>query len=375
MDKYITLANNNKYKNNTNSEFLCDVPLFDIKNKCKISINEITYTNNIKINLENIELKIITHTKDTIEFIDHIKFIENFRNITKSIYRDIINNLDNIILDNDDNAEYEYLLYILDDKAKSNIETNEKLLKNNLSRLYQNFVDINNHLQKYNTFNFDYYISNELDYVRDIKNFIELAKINKEIKNYFYKLDFPTLISKFYSLIKSLKSKFIIKSKFEVFDKWTTDEFYQYVIDIFKLQIQSKLIVITQKSNYISIIIDKYKYLFNRSNICSKLFNIKIESNAIIFEVRNKINYIKSLNVYTDIIEANDIFNSKEKILQIIKTEGDYLETVIKNFVRPSYSVVNRTFINSIYIKILDQNNNTISFEHPVSIKLHFLSK
>lgn len=374
MDKYITLTNNKKYRSNTNSEFLTDVPLFEIKNKCKLSINEIFYTNNIKINLDTIEIKIITHSKETTEYIDHNIFIDTILNKIKSIYKDIILNLENLIKENDENTEYNWLLYTADEETKKNIQTNEQLLKSNLSKLNQCFLEINNRIQANNSFNFDYYLSNEIDYVKDIKNFIEYSKINKDIKNYFNKLDILNLISKFY-LNKSLKSKFFFKSKFEVYDKWTNDEFYNYLGELFKIQIQTKILSITQISNFIALKSEKNKIIFNRSLLCSKLFNIKVEPNFIIFEIRKKINYFKALNIYTDIIEPNEIYNSKEKILQTIKTEGEYLETIFKNFVRPTYSNVNRTFINSIFIKILDQNNNSISFEDPVYIKLHFFSK
>ena len=212
MDKYITLTNNNKYKNNTNTEFFSDVPLFEIKKKCKVSINELFYTNKIKINLDTLELKIITHSKDTKEFIEHNIFIENIKKNLKTIYKDIISNLDKIILESDkNNTEYNWLLYIADEETKKNIQTNEQLLKNNLSKLYQGFLEINNRIQANNNFNFDYYFSTEIDYIKDIKNFIDYSNISKDIKTYFNKFDFLIIISKFYLLNKSLKSKFFLK--------------------------------------------------------------------------------------------------------------------------------------------------------------------
>ena len=83
--------------------------------------------------------------------------------------------------------------------------------------------------------------------------------------------------------------------------------------------------------------------------------------------------YIKSLYIFTDIIESNEISPNKEKLIQIIKTEGEFLETNVKCFTRPSYSVVNRTYLNTINISIFDQNRNIVQFEESPVIKLHFI--
>ncbi len=93
----------------------------------------------------------------------------------------------------------------------------------------------------------------------------------------------------------------------------------------------------------------------------------------IVFTIRKSINYIKSFHIFTDIIESNEISPNIEKLIQILKPEGEFLETNVKCFTRPSYSVVNRTYLNTINISIFDQNKNLIQFEEPPVIKLHFI--
>jgi hypothetical protein len=101
--------------------------------------------------------------------------------------------------------------------------------------------------------------------------------------------------------------------------------------------------------------------------------NIVEVDDQIVFSIRKSINYIKSFYIYTDIIESNEISPNKEKLIQIIKLEGEFLETNVKSFTRPSYSVVNRTYLNTINISIFDQNRNIVQFEESPVIKLHFI--
>jgi hypothetical protein len=99
----------------------------------------------------------------------------------------------------------------------------------------------------------------------------------------------------------------------------------------------------------------------------------------IISEIKEPIvSLIQELFIYTDIIESQMIGESSLKILQIITREGKENQTrkeIIFN--NPHYANVNKTYINSINIQILDRNNKLVDFYSNTSIiiKLHFRVK
>ncbi len=82
---------------------------------------------------------------------------------------------------------------------------------------------------------------------------------------------------------------------------------------------------------------------------------------------------ITQFYIFLNIIDEITINNKKEQLLKIIKPEGDYFEFIIKSFERPDYHLINKTFINSIQVLILDQNKNQINFTEPPCLKLHII--
>jgi hypothetical protein len=109
------------------------------------------------------------------------------------------------------------------------------------------------------------------------------------------------------------------------------------------------------------------------TNLFSELIKVEVKESELSFELRRPINYLKNIFIYTDIIESNEVPGNTEKLLQIIKPEGEYQDTNTKSYTRPTYSKLNRTYLNTINISLLDQKKNKIQFEEPPIIKLHII--
>ena len=78
MNKYITITNKSQYLNNKNGEFTADIYDLELNDKYKVAISEFIYTNKIKIYNGIVELKLITHTNETDEYINHKKKYKYF---------------------------------------------------------------------------------------------------------------------------------------------------------------------------------------------------------------------------------------------------------------------------------------------------------
>ena len=61
----------------------------------------------------------------------------------------------------------------------------------------------------------------------------------------------------------------------------------------------------------------------------------------------------------------------KEQLLQTIKAEGEFSDFNLKQFDRPDYHLINKTYIKSIKVKILDQDKQLINFEESPTLNLH----
>ncbi len=96
MSKYIYLLNNDTaYLNNKNGAFISNIKQMDFKNsKIKVALTDINYTNNIKLNLGSIEIKLKNISMDEENF--HKNYINDFKyDIAKRSYD--INNVLKII--------------------------------------------------------------------------------------------------------------------------------------------------------------------------------------------------------------------------------------------------------------------------------------
>lgn len=78
--------------------------------------------------------------------------------------------------------------------------------------------------------------------------------------------------------------------------------------------------------------------------------------------------------IQTDIIDDNQLTQNRGPILDVVKFEGDYPELVYKSIKKPKYLNINKTIINSISIKITDQNNEFINFDFSPTLTLHLIS-
>jgi hypothetical protein len=96
MSKYIYILNNDTaYLNNKNGAFISNIKQMDFKNsKIKVALTDINYTNNTKLNLGSIEIKLKNISMDEENF--HKNYINDFKyDIAKRSYD--INNVLKII--------------------------------------------------------------------------------------------------------------------------------------------------------------------------------------------------------------------------------------------------------------------------------------
>lgn len=106
----------------------------------------------------------------------------------------------------------------------------------------------------------------------------------------------------------------------------------------------------------------------------NSIFNFRsIESGKYTGRLSTQMNLVKSFYIFCDVIEDQYLGSRKEKLLKIVKPEGQYSDIVYKDLTKPHYVKVNQNFINTIQIKITDENRDPINFSTvPVIIKLHF---
>lgn len=95
-----------------------------------------------------------------------------------------------------------------------------------------------------------------------------------------------------------------------------------------------------------------------------------------VLQMKPIVEITKTLFLYCDIIEDQLIGNKKEKILKIVKLEGDKEEIVYKEYEKPHYLNVDKTLIQNITINIRGLNKQLLHFKSgPILIKLHFRKK
>ena len=77
--------------------------------------------------------------------------------------------------------------------------------------------------------------------------------------------------------------------------------------------------------------------------------------------------------IHCDIIEDQHINNRLEKLLKIVKIQGDNQDNVSITLDNPHYHKVDKTFFNSITINILDIDGKPVNFTSgSIILKLHF---
>ena len=374
MSKYIYLVNNDTaYSNNKNGAFISNIKQMDFKNsKIKVALTDINYTNIIKLNLGSIEIKLKNISMD--EENHHKNYINDFKyEIANRSYD--INNVVKIIKNR--NIFFKNVI----DTDSPQIKHLYELLDEFKSQFQKIFDHMNNNIGK----TFFYYISECINIVKDMN----LINVNQSIFDKFnlYTFDFRDtsfekkfisemvlLISKLQNLINNKHSAINFKCDLIIYDKWSFDDFNNYLTDKF-----SNLLEFYKIENI------KNKILINSSaQITSFLCSKQISENfmcmvtnkkSIEFKVNKKIDIVKNVYIYTDIIEQNSISQESASILQIIKTEGEFSEEVCKSYLNPKYLNVNKTLINSISIILKDRYNKILEFESSPNITLKFIEK
>ena len=100
----------------------------------------------------------------------------------------------------------------------------------------------------------------------------------------------------------------------------------------------------------------------------SKSPSIKIDS-----KYNSNLNIINSLYVYTDIIQYQYVGDALAPLLRNVEVPYKSQSTQCLNYDSPHYVSVNKSYIDTINIKILDEQGNNIRFKRGKSIvKLHF---
>lgn len=88
---------------------------------------------------------------------------------------------------------------------------------------------------------------------------------------------------------------------------------------------------------------------------------------------KEEVNYVKTLYIYTDIIEYQFVGDKLAPLLRTVPVERQDSGTLNSNFTNPDYLLVNKNEIFKINIKICDDSGNNIRFiDGKVIVKLNF---
>lgn len=102
------------------------------------------------------------------------------------------------------------------------------------------------------------------------------------------------------------------------------------------------------------------------------------EATRFIINMGPQINILKNYYIFCDLIEDQCFGRKKEKLLKMIKPQGQSMDNICIEFEKPHYVKVSKTFISTIQIKITDEFKKQLNFAQdsgPVILKLHFLKK
>jgi len=193
----------------------------------------------------------------------------------------------------------------------------------------------------------------------------EFKKFLLEVNNY----DFVSKINSINSHVKQYQVRF--QSNIFIMENWKFNDFETYMRNILK-GISSEIYTYNVARNKISLQFD-IPIKFECSDKIKKWVNFNDKLNLIEMNFPNNYSSITHMYIYTNIIDEILVNNKKEQLLQVVKQEGEFLDFNLKSFERAEYHLINKTYINSIQITILDQNKNSINFVEPPVLKLHLI--
>ena len=365
MSRYITLSSDSNFPNNSISNFvsILDQPLRLIGD-FEVALTDFHYPVDFECDLLKINLDLGMDRKIDVNVFEKVK--NNYASINQSLkdYNKLIlfqTNVSrsNILFD----KEFERLNESMTAFTTENKILEKLIIENRKEFDLYYFSDINEYLC--NVLNTLLSIKKVLD---DETSFIfRQSSINLQI---YYLTNFRKYLEKFHdSINKSIKvSQIKIRKDVKINDRIEKNEVKDAIEKEF-----GQNVVLKNVSKGLEIIFDA---IIENCEIFSEKLSL-IDKNKLLFKIGKSLEITQNFYIHTDIISNECCGHENNRtLLKIVKPEGNQFDYTHKSFDRPKYLRVDKTYINSINIKILDHNKKLINFINgPILVTLHFRKK
>jgi hypothetical protein len=114
--------------------------------------------------------------------------------------------------------------------------------------------------------------------------------------------------------------------------------------------------VILEFSQNINVSYDNDKFV--------SILNLKAGNSKIIFVIPKKLNFLKTINLYTNLLPKNIP-------LHIFKLDGDLYEQILTKFEPPQYHTINKSFTNNILIELKDSDGKFLQLIEKPILRIH----
>ena len=365
MSRYITLSSDSDFPNNSISNFvsILDQPLRLIGD-FEVALTDFQYMVDFECDLLKINLDLGMDRKIDVNVFEKVK--KNYVSINQSL------------------KDYNKLILFQTNVSRSNILFDKEFERLNESMtaftienqiLEKLIIENRKEFDLYHFRNIDEDLNNVLNTLLSIKNVLDDEKsfifrqssIHLQIN---YLTNFRKYLEKFHdSINKSIKfSQIKLRKDVKINDRIEKNEVKDAIEKEF-----GQNVVLKNVSKGLEIIFDD---LIQNCEIFSKNLFL-IDKNKLLFKTGKSLEIIQNFYIHTDIIsnECCGLENNRT-LLKILKPEGNQFAYIHKSFDRPKYFKVDKTYINSINIKILDHNKKLINFKNgPILVTLHFRKK
>ena len=356
MSKYFSLTNDTKvYKNNVNSSFITNLnePLSCSENSL-VALTDISYSANIIAFRGELNISYITQEDRSANESLPLK-IKQYKNIIEQAFGKIIESsailLKNIIegIDVDNNLYEERILNLMKNIVSSIVVCIPVLKKKDFDvfiQVYNQNLDQNHDI---NTI-----IAKPLIKAKNLQKTEIFTRAFDEVA-----FDYENRMDQLHQELLNYSVNFKRTLKLTFKNNITIDDFFEN-LNIFKL-INCKIKILGNKvilefSQNINVSYDNEKFV--------SILNLKAGNSKIIFVIPKKLNFLKTINVYTNLLPKNIP-------LQIFKFDGDLYDQIHTKFEPPQYHTINKSFINNILIELKDSDGKFLQLIEKPILRIH----
>jgi len=392
MNEYINITADLNYSNNSYSSFyhVLDQPL-RINGAHEVGITDLSLSNEYKVLIGTLKIYVPDYIQHNMKYDESNSIlneeriiINNVGEMTKSrstLLKELTDKMIEYKKLSEDSFNLEYMgsndiSLNKETKYESIIEEIHNI-QNNLIKLFEK---INIYIQTYSVF-----YPNIVLLINDLiyKNLLDQYSLSFK---YLYKItdNMNLFMSEIEKSLKLFQNVYDYKLKEHSFDLYTTDhnKLDNIIKPLYKMIYKHAVLIdsgIRFKPYIKHIELDEsLTKLFNLIKINLKLqigdSSMNIELNQLMLK-ESELNQTKLFKIYNDIIEDTHLSGKKEKVLKIIKSENTSYGSIEKTYNNPQYITINKSCLDKIYIKIVDQNNNLVKFKSTPVLTLNIKKK